>query len=86
MTHAAIYARKSNDEKVKPDEFHSVELQRAAGLELAAARGWTVSNPAHVFSDDGVSGALFGDARPGLARLLNALSIRHVGSRVAAFR
>jgi DNA invertase Pin-like site-specific DNA recombinase len=41
----------------------------------AAKKGWAV-NDAHVYNDDGISGALFGDQRPGLARLLNALRPR----------
>jgi hypothetical protein len=35
--------------------------------------GWSVA-PEHVYVDDGISGALFGANRPGLARLLLALS------------
>jgi DNA invertase Pin-like site-specific DNA recombinase len=41
----------------------------------AARKGWTVAD-AHIYTDDGVSGAEFGDQRPGLARLLNALKPR----------
>jgi len=73
MTRAAIYCRKSTAETGKPDEFRSVERQRAACEAFAAARGWEV-DPAHVYIDDKVSGAEFGDRRPALARLLNHLS------------
>ena len=75
MIRAAIYCRKSQEERGKPDEFRSVERQRSACLEFAAKQGWIVA-PAHVFTDDKVSGAEFGERRPALARLLNHLGPR----------
>lgn len=41
----------------------------------AARKSWTVAGE-HVYVDDGISGALFGASRPGLARLLAALTPR----------
>ncbi len=38
----------------------------------ALKKGWTVSED-HIYSDDGVSGAEFGDRRPGFMRLMSAL-------------
>jgi DNA invertase Pin-like site-specific DNA recombinase len=48
---AAMYCRKSNPEEGKPDEFRSVERQRAACEAFAEARGWTVA-PEHCYTDD----------------------------------
>ena len=56
-------------------EVRPARTGREHGIAYAERQGWTV-NPAHVFEDDGVSGALFGAGRPGLARLLNALTPR----------
>src|SRR5215813_13938192 len=72
---AAIYARKSTDQAGAGDKSESVERQLARGRAYAARKGWTVAD-AHVYADDGISGAEFGDRRPGLARLLNALRPR----------
>lgn len=66
---AAIYARKSNDQSVSEDA-KSVTRQRERAQAFIAAKGWALGP---VFSDDGVSGALFGDSRPGFAQLLAAL-------------
>jgi DNA invertase Pin-like site-specific DNA recombinase len=71
----AIYARKSTDQAGASDKSESVERQLACGHAYAARKGWTVTD-AHVYADDGISGAEFGDRRPGLARLLNALRPR----------
>jgi DNA invertase Pin-like site-specific DNA recombinase len=68
----AAYLRKSNPDEGKPDEFRSIERQKAACLAFAETRGWRVG---HVFEDDGIGGAEF-DRRPGLVRLLNALNPR----------
>jgi site-specific DNA recombinase len=57
------------------DKSESVERQLAHARAYAARKGWTVAD-AHVYADDGISGAEFGDRRPGLARLLNALKPR----------
>lgn len=69
----AAYLRKSNPEEGKPDEFRSVERQRAAVQAFVDARGWILA-PEHVYADDGIGGAEFGERRPGLARLLNRLT------------
>ena len=77
---AAIYGRKSNDQNL-PDAEKSVARQVEHGTAYADRKGWTV-DPAHVYSDDGVSGAEFANPetgrtkRPGLARLMNALKPR----------
>jgi DNA invertase Pin-like site-specific DNA recombinase len=65
---AAIYARKSTEQNGVADEAKSVVRQVEHARAYAAKKGWTVADE-HVYVDDGVSGAVFGDARPGLARL-----------------
>ena len=72
---AAIYARKSTDQAGAGDRSESIERQLANARAYATRKGWTVAD-AHVYADDGISGAEFGDRRPGLARLLNALKPR----------
>jgi site-specific DNA recombinase len=72
---AAIYARKSTDQTGAGDKSESVERQLAHARAYAIRKGWTVAD-AHAYADDGISGAEFGDRRPGLARLLNALKPR----------
>lgn len=67
---AAIYARRSKAQNDRVDEDKSVNQQVALAREFAEARGWQVA-PAHIFIDDGISGAEF-DKRPGLQRLLQA--------------
>lgn len=53
----------------------SVERQTEEARKFAASKGWTVLD-AHIYQDDGISGAEF-DKRPGLQRLLvSALSPR----------
>src|SRR5580765_2614477 len=71
--HAAIYARKSTDQHVT-DEQKSVARQIEHSHTYAARHGWTVAD-AHVFVDDGISGAEFA-TRPGFVRLMNALAPR----------
>jgi site-specific DNA recombinase len=71
---AAIYARKSTEQNGVGDEEKSVARQIEHAKAYAARRGWTVDE-AHVYSDDGISGAEF-KKRPGFLRLLNALSPR----------
>ena len=68
--HAAIYARKSTDQMVA-DEAKSVTRQVENARAFAIDKGWTVAD-AHVFVDDGISGAEFAN-RPGLQRLLALL-------------
>jgi DNA invertase Pin-like site-specific DNA recombinase len=72
---AAVYVRRSTEQSGVADESKSVARQAEHAKAYAVRKGWTV-HEAHVYADDGVSGALFGDKRPGLARLLNALSPR----------
>src|SRR5215470_1428686 len=72
---AAIYARKSTEQNGAGDKSESVERQLARAKAYAAQKGWTMAD-AHVYADDGISGAEFGDRRPGLARLLNTLRPR----------
>src|SRR2546422_983204 len=71
----AIYARKSNEQNGLADEAKSVTRQVEHARAYAAKKGWVVADE-HVYVDDGISGAIFGAGRPGLARLLNALRPR----------
>lgn len=70
---AAIYARKSTDQG-GADEAKSVTRQVEHARACADAKGWTVSD-AHVYVDDGISGAEF-ERRPAFMRLMNALPRR----------
>jgi DNA invertase Pin-like site-specific DNA recombinase len=72
---AAIYARKSTEQNGRADEAKSVTRQIDHARAYAERKGWTVAD-AHVYTDDGVSGAAFDEHRPGLARLLNTLRPR----------
>ena len=69
---AAIYARKSTDQNGVADQEKSVTRQIDHATQYAAQKGWTVSE-AHIYQDDGVSGAEF-KTRPGFVRLMNALT------------
>jgi site-specific DNA recombinase len=71
---AAIYARKSSDQHGVSDEQKSVVRQVEHARAYAARKGWSVGD-AHVYVDDGISGAEFA-TRPGYMRLLNALKPR----------
>jgi site-specific DNA recombinase len=71
---AAIYARKSTEQTGTAEEARSVTRQVDHARAYAAAKGWTVAET-HVYVDDGISGAEFAK-RPGLVRLINALSPR----------
>ncbi len=55
---AAIYARKSTEENGVADEAKSVVRQVEGARAFIADRGWSVMDW-HVYTDDGVSGALF---------------------------
>jgi site-specific DNA recombinase len=70
---AAIYARKSTEQHIA-DEEKSVTRQLAHARAYAERKGWRVAD-AHVYTDDGISGAEFGK-RPGFVRLMNALTPR----------
>ena len=65
---AAIYARKSTEQNGVAEEAKSVTRQVENAKAFALKMGWSVAD-AHVFVDDGISGAEF-EARPGLQRLL----------------
>ena len=71
---AAIYARKSTEQNGVGEEAKSVTRQIEHARAYAATKGWTVAE-AHVYVDDGISGAEFAK-RPGLVRLINALRPR----------
>jgi DNA invertase Pin-like site-specific DNA recombinase len=71
---AAIYARKSTDQSAVADEAKSVHRQIDHARAYAQKKGWTVDE-AHVYVDDGISGAEFQN-RPGFVRLMNALKPR----------
>jgi DNA invertase Pin-like site-specific DNA recombinase len=53
---AAIYARKSTEQRGADDEAKSVQLQIANARSFGVEKGWTVDE-AHVYCDDAVSGA-----------------------------
>ena len=69
---AAVYARKSTDQTGVADEERSVTRQVEHAKAYAATKGWAVDD-AHVYVDDGISGAEFA-ARPGYIRLMTALA------------
>jgi DNA invertase Pin-like site-specific DNA recombinase len=71
---AAIYARKSNEQTGVADDMKSVEIQIASCRQCAERHGWEVA-PAHIYIDDGISGADFVD-RSGFLKLMNALKPR----------
>jgi DNA invertase Pin-like site-specific DNA recombinase len=71
---AAVYARKSTDQTGVADEQKSVARQIDHARAYAARKGWTIDD-AHVYIDDGISGAEFAN-RPGFLRLMNALKPR----------
>jgi site-specific DNA recombinase len=72
---AALYARKSTDQGDRDDKEKSITRQTDHAAAYAARKGWTVAAD-HVYVDDAISGAIFGEKRPGLYRLLNALKPR----------
>ncbi len=69
---AAIYTRLSSDDGARNADTKSVTIQADDCRAFAAKNGWTVDDN-HVYTDDGISGAVFGDGRPALARLLSNL-------------
>ena len=71
---AAIYARKSTDQGAVSDEQKSVTRQIEHARAYAVRKGWTVDD-AHIYVDDGISGAEF-LKRPGFLRMMNALKPR----------
>ncbi len=75
MMIAAIYARKSTEQTGVSEDAKSVARQVAHAKVYAEKKGWTVPEEL-IFVDDGISGAEFGDRRPGLDRLLAQLKPR----------
>jgi site-specific DNA recombinase len=71
VVRAAIYARKSTEQRGVSEESKSVTRQIEKARTFAASRGWTTDD-AMVFVDDGISGAEF-EKRLGLQRLLAQL-------------
>ncbi len=71
---AAIYARKSNEEKEKNPANKSVEQQIAEARSYAQKKGWTISED-HIYKDDGIPGSEF-ENRPDFARLLASVPRR----------
>ena len=65
---AAVYARKSNDQNGVAEEQKSVTRQIDGARAFILDRGWTLDER-HVYSDDGVSGALFAN-RPQFQRMM----------------
>jgi site-specific DNA recombinase len=74
LTRAAIYASKSTDQRDRDDEEKSVTRQIEHARAYAQRKGWTVDD-AHVYVDDGISGAEF-PKRPGFIRLMASLKPR----------
>lgn len=65
---AAIYARKSTEQHDVAEEAKSVSRQVEGARAFIATKGWTL-HEAHVYMDDGISGALF-LGRPDFQRML----------------
>ncbi|MEO8682773.1 MAG: recombinase family protein [Vicinamibacterales bacterium] len=55
---AAIYARKSTEQHGVADDAKSITRQIDGARRFIAEKGWTLDE-AHIYCDDGVSGALF---------------------------
>jgi site-specific DNA recombinase len=72
---AAIYARKSTEQNGVADEARSVARQIENARSFAEGKGWTVDD-AHIYVDDGISGAEFDARRPGLLRLLATADVK----------
>lgn len=71
MITAAIYARRSNEQRDRDDADKSVHHQIARARAYIAEKGWALDE-ASIFIDDGISGAEF-SKRPGLVSLLRSL-------------
>jgi DNA invertase Pin-like site-specific DNA recombinase len=70
----AVHCRKSTEQSGVTDDQKSVARQVEHARAYAVRKGWTVDD-AHVYVDDGISGAEFVN-RPGFLRLMNALKPR----------
>jgi DNA invertase Pin-like site-specific DNA recombinase len=73
---AAIYARKSNEQKGVHEDAKSVSLQIKRCRECASIHGWSIED-AHIYQDDAISGAEF-ERRPGFMALLDAIKQKPV--------
>ena len=71
----AIYGRVSTGHQVEHQTIEQQIERLTAHAHVRAAQGWAL-DPAHVFRDDGYSGAVL--ARPGLDRLRDAVKGREV--------
>jgi len=71
----AIYGRVSTGHQVEQQTIEQQIERLTALVATHATEGWTLE-PAHVFRDDGYSGASL--ARPGLDRLRDAIKGREV--------
>ncbi|GGC66126.1 hypothetical protein GCM10011504_50100 [Siccirubricoccus deserti] len=71
----AIYGRVSTGHQVEHQTIEQQIGRLTAQVAAHTAEGWTL-DPAHVFRDDGYSGATL--ARPGLDRLRDAIKGREV--------
>ena len=71
----AIYGRVSTSHQVDHQTIEQQLERLTAHVRAHAAEGWAL-DPAHVFRDDGYSGAVL--ARPGLDRLRDAVKAREV--------
>jgi len=69
---AAIYARRSTAQDDRTEEAKSITRQVENARAFAVTRNWTIAE-AHVYIDDGISGAEF-KRRPGFQRLMGALA------------
>jgi site-specific DNA recombinase len=65
---AAVYARKSTEQNGVAEEAKSVARQVDGARAFIAGKGWAL-NEAHIYTDDGVSGALF-LGRPEFQRMM----------------
>src|SRR5689334_1223236 len=71
----AIYGRVSTSQQVDHRTIEQQLERLTAAVRARAADGWTL-DPAHLFRDDGYSGAVL--ARPGLDRLRDAVKGREI--------
>src|SRR5438132_9141864 len=77
---AAIYCRKSTDQSEVHESERSVAHQRDACLALIEKNGWRAGE---TYTDDNISGAVFGEGRPALMQLLDAVKAKRYDVVVA---
>ena len=68
---AAIYARKSTEQRGVNEDAKPVTRQIEHAKACAKRKGWRVAEE-HIYSDDGISGPEF-VKQPGFIRLMHAL-------------